>query len=161
MLELEKNILLNTLEGSSSGINCCPRASEHVYSLLLTFTLDSEVGGRISENITSCIVLNREESSTAECHRFELYPFCFINGSWRRHWAERRCSPHWKCGMVHVRSGNQTKPVVVSQSSELRWKTAGSRLGSVSVQQCHLTSQPSSISVFSCTNKPKTDTDRG
>lgn len=57
MLELEKNMLLNTLDGSSSEVNCCTRACEHVYRLLLTFPLDSEVGGRISENITARIAL--------------------------------------------------------------------------------------------------------
>lgn len=57
MLGLEENMLFNTLDGSSSEVNCCTRACEHVYRLLLTFALDSEVGGRISENITAWIAL--------------------------------------------------------------------------------------------------------
>lgn len=33
MLELEENMLFNTLEGSSSEINCCTRACQRVYNL--------------------------------------------------------------------------------------------------------------------------------
>lgn len=112
MLELEKNMLLNTPEGSSAKINCCIRACEYVYSPLLTENIS--VGSRSRrENQWKRHFLrwNREECvfETPLVYRFEAEESLS--------WAALRPSLD-VCGTIHVQSGNQIKapqPVFVSQ----------------------------------------------